>query len=433
MKNVVFLFFILSTTLHAQVTVSTFAGSTTAGKQDGTGTDAGFYHPSGIDVDASGNIYVADQGNHLIRKISPDGVVTTLAGSGTYGNSNGTGTDASFDLPSDVAVDADGIVYVADFSNNMIRKITTDGVVTTFAGSGSPGRTDKKGTEAKFYGPTGVAVDADGNVYVTDQKSNAIRKITPDGQVTTLAGGAYGYENGAGADAKFFDPYGIAVDLSGNVLVADQSNNVIRSVNATTGVVATIAGSGVQGSDDKKGTAATFKLPSDMEVDNNGYIYVADFNNELIRKISPTGDVTTVAGLVYQKGSVNGSSDVASFDSPIGIALNAEGTIIYIADYYNNMIRKIELNAVATGTQKNSILQSAKLFPNPALDKLMIDLAAEVNGTIQVSDLQGNEILNQDIHSKQAIISTNALENGMYFVKITSAGTTAAYRFVVAR
>ena len=207
-------------------TVTTLAGSGSEGSVDGTGIAASFKYPKGVAVDSIGNVYAADQGNHKIRKITSIGVVSTLAGSGAGGSVDGTGIAASFYYPKGVAVDSIGNVYVAD-GGNKIRKITPSGVVSTLAGSGSEGSVDGTGIAARFSYPQGVAVDSIGNVYVACNGNHKIRKITPSGVVTTLAGsGSLGSVDGTGIAASFIYPMCVAVDSIGNVYVADGGNKI---------------------------------------------------------------------------------------------------------------------------------------------------------------------------------------------------------------
>ena len=211
--------------------VTTLAGSGVAGYADGTGTAAQFYSPNGVVVDSSGTLYVADSSNNRIRKITPAGVVTTLAGSGVAGYADGTGTAAQFNYPNGIAVDSSGMVYVADTNNERIRTITPTGVVTTFAGTGAYGFADGTAITARFYLPNSIVVDSSGTVYVADSYNMRIRKITPAGVVTTLAGsGVAGFADGTTAAALFRYPSGIAVDSSGTVYVADYGNNRIRKI-----------------------------------------------------------------------------------------------------------------------------------------------------------------------------------------------------------
>ncbi|MGJ7529613.1 NHL repeat-containing protein [Variovorax sp. GB1P17] len=323
-----------------QAQVSTLAGSGARGSVNNTGTDASFNLPKGAAVDASGNVYVAEFASHLIRKITPAGVVSTLAGSGAAGSDNGTGTAASFNFPGGVAVDASANVYVADTSNHLIRKITPAGAVSTLAGSGDRGSVDDTGTAASFAFPQGVTVDASGNVYVADSSNHLIRMITPAGVVSTLAGsGAGGLANGTGTAASFNLPSGVAVDASGNVYATDWGNGMIRKITPAR-VVSTLAGSGAVGSNNGTGTAASFFVPQGVAVDASGNLYVVDQYNQLIRKITSTGVVSTLAGLVGVEGSANGAATAASFKYPTGVAVDASGNV-YVADTNNNLIRKI--------------------------------------------------------------------------------------------
>lgn len=321
------------------VTVSTLAGSGLYGFAEGDGVAAQFYQPTGVAVDASGNIYVADSENHRIRKITPTGTVSTLAGSATSGFINGNGSAAQFYSPRAVAVDADGNVYVADGINHSIRKITPTGDVSTLAGNGTSGFADGSGDAARFYFPKGLAIDADGNLYVADDINHRIRKVTPLGEVTTLAGSTSGYTDATGIAAQFHNPSGVAVDESGNVYVADAGNQRIRKITAT-GIVTTLAGS-TTGFGEGAGASARFSGPVGLVVDASGNVYVADDENERIRKITSDGIVSTLAG-GYLAGATNGSGEVAQFRSPTGLAMDAAG-IIYVADRHNHSIRKISI------------------------------------------------------------------------------------------
>jgi sugar lactone lactonase YvrE len=323
------------TALTTTGVVSTFAGSGTSGFANGTGTAAIFNYPQGIASDAAGNLYVADQGNNEIRKITTAGVVTTLSGTLTSGATNATaiGVAALFNGPTGVASDAAGAnVYVADYGNNAIRKIVVaTGAVTTLAG-GKAGATNGTGTAAAFNGPAGVAVDGAGNVYVADYLNNQIRVVTAAGVVTTLAGSTTaGAANGTGTAASFNGPRGVAVDAAGNVYVADSGNNLIREITPA-GVVTTLAGTGAAGNASGAAGASTFYYPSGITVNAAGAVYVADAVNNLVRKISG-GTVTSIAGSGYL-------TLTSVFNGPSGVALDAAGNI-YVANDLGQNIKKI--------------------------------------------------------------------------------------------
>jgi len=284
---------------------------------------------------------VADSRNNIIRKISADGTVSTLAGSGTTGTADGKGASASFFFPTAVAVDARGVVYVADTQNSLVRKITPDGAVTTIAGRPSPEIEKNRDTVAKFNRPYGIAVDKNGNVYVSDWERDMIKKISPDGKITAFAGtGHKGIKDGKGSEASFYLPQGLAVDQQGNLYVADTYNNMIRKITPD-GVVSTLAGMIAKGSADGKGKDALFSHPDGLAVDRKGNIYVADVGNNKIRKITPDGTVTTIAG-TRKRGADNGPLKTATFNRPYGVAVDNGGNI-YVADYLNNVVRKISL------------------------------------------------------------------------------------------
>jgi len=308
--------------------VITFAGSGSSGSANGTGTAATFNNPQGAVVDANGNVYIADKFNHSIRKITTSGVVSTFA--------------TGFSRPNGLAIDASGNIYVADEWNHKIKKVTSGGTVTTLAGS-SLGMTNATGTSAQFNYPSGVAVDASGNVYVADKDNHRIRKITSAGVVTTFAGsGSSGNANGTGTAATFASPTGLAIDANDNIYVTDYANHSIRKITSSS-VVTTLAGpvgtTGTWGTTNGTGTSARFNYPYHVVIDSDENLYVSDYNNHKIRKITSSGVVTTYAGS-GSAGSANGTGTAATFDNPKGLAIDANDNT-YVADFDNHIIRKI--------------------------------------------------------------------------------------------
>jgi sugar lactone lactonase YvrE len=332
--------------LELTYTASTLAGSGTAGFTDGPGGTAALNRPSAVALDNQGNVYVADRANHCIRKISAAGVVSTLAGTGVAGRTNGPGTTAQFDSPQGIAVNAQGTVYVADTNNGLIRIITQAGVVSTWAGAAGYGLQDGPVATARFLQPEGLALDQQGTLYIADTFNNRIRKITPQGIVSTVAGSGpapiYVTENfadGPSSTAKFYFPAGIAVDGDGTLYIADGQNHRIRKIS-TAGMVSTLAGS-TSGAADGTGSTALFNYPIGITLDTKGTLYVSDFGNDCIRRISAAGQVSTFAGQASNFGFADGPVDAARFYSPTGIVTSPSATELYVADSDNNRIRKI--------------------------------------------------------------------------------------------
>ena len=347
------------TAISPGYTFITLAGSANAGSQDGAGGAAGFNFETGAASDSAGNVYVADTYNSTIRRISPDGVVTTIAGSaGIPGSANGIGSAARFLWPNGVAVEDGGTVYVADTYNNTIRKITSARSVSTLAGAaGVAGFADGVGGAARFSQPGAVAVDGNGVIYVADGGNNSIRRITPGGAVTTVAGWTNaGYADGVGTNALLNGPAGVAVDGMGNVFVADTGNNTIRKI-ATNGVVSTLAGlAGTAGHVDGVGTNAQFNGPAGVAVDAAGNVFVADTYNYTIRRVASGGTVTTIAGAPGQYGYRDGAGTNAIFDLASGIAVDGRGNV-YVADTYNSVVRK----GWWSGTPSEIVLHSPRV------------------------------------------------------------------------
>jgi ABC-type branched-subunit amino acid transport system substrate-binding protein/sugar lactone lactonase YvrE len=329
------------------VTVSTLAGDGHWGHRDGSGAQARFNGiEGGMAVDSEGNVYVAERG-HRIRRITFDGAVSTLAGTGVPGYADGPGSTAQFNYPSGVALDAAGNVYVADTFNHRIRVIRPGGVVSTLAGDGEVGYRDGTAMQAQFNAPTDVAVDATGVIYVADSRNNRIRTISPERVVTTLAGsGERGFKDGPPEQAEFDGPSRLTVDMGGNVFVSDsldreyRGNHALRRI-APIGTVTTLAGNGQPGLTDGPIAEATFYHLGGLDVDAAGNIYVADVLSERIRVITSQGMVYTLAG-AGASGFVDGPGSEATFLWPKGVVL-AGASRLYVADCASNRVRVIHL------------------------------------------------------------------------------------------
>jgi sugar lactone lactonase YvrE len=407
---------------NAQI-INTFAGNGTIGYSgDGAAaTLAQFFDPWAVAVDAAGNVYISDGGNNCIRKVNIAGIISTIAGTGAggYSGDGGPATLAQLNGPVGIAVDAAGNIYIAEAINRRIRKVNSSGVISTFAGTGGLGYSGDgaSATLAQFNNPTGVAVDAVGNVYINDQGNNCIRKVNTGGIISTIAGtgfGGFSGDGGAATLAMLWTPTGIATDAVGNLYIADGVNNQrIRKVN-TSGIITTIAGTGVQGysGDGAAATLAQLNNPTGVAVDTGGNVYIADFDNNRIRKIDTGGIISTIAGTGVQGYSGDGANAMlAQLNRPYGVAVDATGNV-YIADYYNQRIRKIN---APTGVNELSLKIEAIIYPNPncGIFKLQIENEIE-NGEIILINSLGQKVYYQTVRQGINSITTSGLSKGLY-------------------
>ena len=403
--------------------VTTLAGNADAsGGADGSGAAARFGYPTGIAVDKSGTLFVADGFNHTIRKISSSGIVSTVAGTtGIAGNVDNAGAAARFNGPSGIVADNAGNLYVTDYYNHTVRRLTTGGVVTTLAGQMQhPGTADGTGSKAQFSGPSGLAIDRNGILYVTDAWSDSIRRITAGGTVTTLAvqDETSIHPPGSSSLSPFAWPAGLAVDETGNLHVADQNHHRICHVNPAGGVTI-VAGCAIEiGAADGLNRTARFgsdragQGPSGVAVDAGGAVYVSDTINRTIRRISPAGMVTTLAGSAGSAGSADGIGTGARFAGPTGVAVD-RATNVFIVDSLNQTIRVLTtdgwistLTGYAGQTGNSDGLRSEARFSAP------LGIAVDNTGMLYVADYGNHAIRAVTSWGTVSTLAGNAEQSG---------------------
>ena len=404
-------------------TITTIAGS---GAEDDDGklaTEAFLTSPRGVAVDGHGNLYIADTENHRVRRIDAEsGIIITIAGSGEegYGGDEGPATEAKLNWPTGVAVDDSGNVYIADRNNERVRRVDTDGIITTFAGTGEWGYdSDEDGgpaTQALLNWPADVALDINGDLYIADEYNNRIRKVDAEGIITTVAGmkrptlevGEEEEEetnenvgdHGPATSALLNRPTGVALDKEGNLYIADRNNHRVRKVNAE-GIITTIAGMADEGfsGDEGPATSAQLDSPSGVAVDEGGYIFIADTGNNRIRQIDPDGLITTLAG---GEDGDNGSDTGGQLAAPRDVALDSDGNL-YVTDSGNHQIHAISDTGMATRVAGIEGLGDG----GPATEARLLEPTglALVDGTIYITDTGNNRIRQVDTNG---IITTFA-------------------------
>ena len=384
---------------------------------NGPATSAAFFNPFGISVDAIGNLYIADSGNYRVRMLSTSGIISTVAGNGKVALSgdNGPATSAQLLNPNGVTLDAGGNLYIADTWNNVIRKVTSNGIISTIAGfatggSGANGFVGQNGyggdngpaNLARLSGPVSVAVDSAGVIYFTDQGNHCIRKVGLSGIINAVAGicGTYGNsyfgDNGPATAAALNLPGGIAFDMGGNLYIADSGNNRVRKVGVN-GVITTVAGNGVSAFNGDNGLAITAQLnPQGVAIDASGNLYIADGGNHRVRRVGVNGIITTVAGNgVAGYSGDNGPAISAQLNGPVSVKLDSSGNL-YIADYYNERIRRVGIDGVITTVAGNGVFPSG--FTGDGLSAISTqlygpaDVAIDTAGNLYIADVYNQRI-----------------------------------------
>ncbi len=423
-RLIVALFFILNYQFSNAQMVTTIAGILDSiGKRDDVALNTTFNNPEGVEIDKYGNVYIADRYNHLIRKLDTNGIVTTIAGTGLKGSADGQGVLASFNEPWGITVGDDGNIYVSDRLNHSIRKISPSGYVTTIAGTGKPGYKDAiNPLQAQFKQPLGIVIDKTGNLYIADHENNVIRKIVLSGQVTTLAGdnNNIGLIDGNGKNAWFKKPYGLEIDSKGNLYIADEHNHAIRKISPN-GDVVTLGGLGIIGSKDGNKTVSTFNYPWDIAIDSIGNLYIMDGYNYVVRKMDTNLVVSTYAGLVGKKGATDTYANASTFNGATSISISRQNDYLVVGDAYNELIRKITI---------------PKPIPNPVVkfqispkDSITVcqnlDVALEINNDfdLYVVNVDGKKV--QTSALKSISVTSNNLTVGVHTIEVK--GQKAGY------
>lgn len=350
MKNIILLISLFSFTAKAQL-INTIAGngSSISSGDGGTATSAGIYGPNGVVYDNLGNLYITEYYANYIRKVSTSGIISTIGGNGVagYSGDGGPATAATINKPIKIAIDASNNLYFAELNNNCIRKITPSGIITTVAGNGLSGYSGDGGpaTNARLSHPTGVSLDPSGNIYITDYSNSVIRKVTTAGIISTIAGtgiaGSIG-DGGPATSAQLNQPWGTTIDAAGNLYILDMMNHKIRKVSSV-GIISTFAGTGSSGfsGDGGPATAAMFNQPSGMTFDSTGNIFITDQLNYRVRKISSAGLITTVCGTgIAGYSGDGGAATAAQINQANDLVYSPSGLVF--TDNNNNRVRRIQ-------------------------------------------------------------------------------------------
>jgi hypothetical protein len=425
--------------------VTTYAGTGNPGYINGDTSEASFNKPFGICIDTEGNLFIADAYNHVIRKIGVNGQVSTYAGSGIAGYLDGEASQAKFNQPINICFDPEGNMYVSDFLNQRIRKISIDGIVTTIAGTGQAGLLDGPALEAKFNYPRGICLDDTDNIYIGDSWNHRIRKISTDGFVSTWAGGGTSigvqsvgdYLDGSDTSARFYTPCELSIDNENNIYVADAYNHRIRMIDPER-IVSTVAGTGDSGPDSGgflNGPAleSRFNTPTAVFIANDGNIYVGDGINQRVRKISNDLMVSTFAGS-GDTGFENGTDTLSTFNFPRGCTMDYNLNRLYVVDYNNHAIRIIHLTTSTGSKETPEYLNGCHIYPNPSAGEIKLFFNSELCDLyIQICDNSGREVMNGNFNNRnELIINLTNYNPGCYCLHVFSGNRfVASNKFII--
>ncbi|HXP87260.1 MAG TPA: IPT/TIG domain-containing protein [Bryobacteraceae bacterium] len=465
-----FISFVLAASVQAlcqvpSFTISTIAGSGTSGYSGdgGPATAASLNNPRGIVSDPAGNVYFCDFSNNRVRKIATDGTITTVAGTGVagYNGDNMPGTSARLNQPYRLALDPAGNLYIADPGNNRIRKLAPNGIITTVAGNGNANYSGDGGpaTSAALNYAEDAVLDVSGNIYIADSANNVVRKVAINGTITTVAGngvgagtqvGAYSGDGGPATKASLSNPVSLAVDPSGNIFISDQANNVVRKVD-TSGIITTFAGTGAFGFTGDGGPAvrAQFGFPAGVALDAANNLYVDDVNNNRIRVVLSDGTIQTVAGDgAAGFGGDGGPATSGALNNPRSVAVGTFGDI-YVADFANSRVRKLTPGATTVGQTTNAFGNIRVMAANTWVIIKGENLAPPGDSrTWQSSDFVNNQLptaldgVSVSMNGLKAyvyyispqqvnVLAPPSLQPGLVQIQVTNNGKTSAPAFIV--
>lgn len=443
MKNTLIIMYLLLASLAVRSqTITTTAGNGTFGYSGdgGSATTAAINTPQATAIDRAGNIYIADLYNNRIRKVDTFGIITTIAGTSTvgYGGDGGPATATAIQSVTDIIVDRWGNIYFTDYNAGSIRKITVAGIISTFAGTNTPGYSGdgSPATAAQLSAPDGLACDTLGNIFIADRNNNRIRKVATSGIITTITGtGSIGFsgDSGLATAANLNKPTSIAISTNGNLYITDQGNNRIRKVDPF-GVITTVAGNGTLGfsGDGGSATNALLQYPQGIDIDQFDNLYIADVGNHRIRKVNSAGIITTIAGTTsFGYSGDGGPATAAKMDLPSDVTVDPSG-VIYIADRRNSRIRMIGNRSSTTSPNIKIEPITITITPNPTKDVTEIrwNHQNSTNAQYRITTALGQLMDAGCANATKFTINTTGYPKGMYFLQLQSTTASRTIPFI---